>query len=290
MNFVQKKVHAYLDLARIRISFMVVISCAIGYVLACKGALDATRFIFALIGTGLLSCGSCALNCYIERDLDALMPRTRCRPLPSGAISPGEALTYGCTLIAAGLILLAPVSSICAELGAAAVLIYLAIYTPLKRTTSWNTSVGAIPGAIPPMIGWAAAANSLDFGAWMLFLMLFVWQHTHFFPIAWLFRDDYRAAGFCMLPVVQGETKKTFVLTVLTAMLLMPLSLAMAAGVSPFAGRAYCLTSTVVTLLLVVASLSWWRTQSRSGAHRVLFLSLCYLPCLLVAVIVDLWT
>jgi heme o synthase len=286
-NRVQEMSAALLDLARIRIAVMVVISCAVGFVLAYKGRFDLMHFACASIGTGLLSSGSCAINCYIERDLDAMMPRTAQRPIPAGVISPRSALLFGVFLIVSGALMLQAVNTLSTCLGLAAAVIYLGLYTPAKRWTWLNTSIGAVPGAIPPLIGWAAASGTIGLGGWILFAMLFIWQHTHFLPIAWLFRDDYRAAGFKMLPALENSGEKTFWLTIATAILLVPLSATLYWSNNPLAGPAYALASVIGGLTLIASSIKWWKNRSRAGARMVLFVSLLYLPALLVAVIVD---
>jgi protoheme IX farnesyltransferase len=278
---------AFLDLARVRIAVMVVISCAVGFVLAYRGSFDFLQFALASVGTGLLSSGSCAINCYIERDLDAMMPRTAQRPIPAGVISAQGALVFGLFLIVCGALMLLRVNAICVTLGLAAAAIYLGMYTPAKRWTWLNTSIGAVPGAIPPLIGWAAASGTIDLGGWILFAMLFIWQHTHFLPIAWLFRNDYRAAGFKMLPALENSGEKTFVLTIATAILLLPLSASLYWSGNPFAGPAYGLAALIGGLMLISSSVKWRQNPSREGARKVLFVSLLYLPALFVAVVVD---
>ncbi len=279
---------ALLDLARLRITFMVVISCAVGYVLAYKNNFDFVQFACALLGTGLLASGGCAINCYIERELDAMMPRTAQRPIPSGMISPGGALLYGILLCVSGALILFIFNNlICTALGLAAAAIYLGMYTPAKRWTWLNTSIGAVPGAIPPLIGWAAASGGLDWGGWILFTMLFIWQHTHFLPIAWLFKEDYRAAGFKMLPALDNSTEKTFALTIATAMVLLPLSAMLYCGGNSYAGPAYCIASLLSGLTLVATSVQWKYNPSRKGARTVLLMSVLYLPAVFAAVVLD---
>ncbi len=278
---------AFLDLARVRIAVMVVISCAVGFVLAYRGSFDFLQFALASVGTGLLSSGSCAINCYIERDLDAMMPRTAQRPIPAGVISAQGALLFGLFLIVCGALMLLRVNTICVTLGLAAAAIYLGMYTPAKRWTWLNTSIGAVPGAIPPLIGWAAASGTVGLGGWILFAMLFIWQHTHFLPIAWLFRNDYRAAGFKMLPALENSGEKTFALTIATAILLLPLSASLYWSGNPFAGPAYGLAALIGGLTLISSSVKWRQNPSREGARKVLFVSLLYLPALFIGVVVD---
>ncbi|MGH9550787.1 MAG: protoheme IX farnesyltransferase, partial [Terriglobales bacterium] len=158
-------------------------------------------------------------------------------------------------------------------------------YTPAKRLTWMNTSVGAVPGAVPPLIGWASATGHIDQGGWILFAMLFIWQHTHFFPIAWLYKNDYQQAGFRMLPVLEDDGKKTFFLTVFTAIVLLPVSMLLCGTAST--GPAYCAGSFLLGALLIASAVRLSRRPSRAAARAVLLLSLCYLPVILAAVVVD---
>jgi protoheme IX farnesyltransferase len=279
-------ISAYVDLMRMRILLMVMVSCALGYILAYHDNFHVARFVWTLIGTGLLSGGSCALNCYIERDLDALMPRTSERPIPAGIISPGKALTFGVALLVAGsLILLMQANILTALLGLTAPLVYLALYTPAKRLTWLNTSIGAIPGALPPLIGWASARDEVTLGGWILFAMLLLWQHTHFFPIAWLYKDDYEKGGFKMLPVLELDGRRTFLLTVLSAIALLPVSMLLC-GMG-LTGPAYCVGAAICGLALIAAGFKLAQQPSRKAARKVLLLSLVYLPVITVAVILD---
>lgn len=265
---------------------MVLVACSIGFILSYGGQFPFYRFLWTLIGTGLLSGGACTLNCYLERESDALMPRTCRRPLPAGTISPVTALAFGVSLILTGcLLLFCKINLLSGLLGLAAVFVYLAIYTPAKRLTWMNTSIGAIPGAIPPLIGWASARGQIDLGGWILFAMLFLWQHTHFFPIAWLYRDDYQKGGFHMLPVLEVKGEKTFLLTIFSAIALLPISLLLfGLGVT---GYAYCVGAALGGILLIAAGVHLSRQPSRAAARSVLYLSLCYLPVILAAVILD---
>jgi protoheme IX farnesyltransferase len=277
---------AFVNLARLRIVGMVLVAGSIGFILAYRGHFPLPRFFWTLLGTALVTGGACALNCYLEREADALMPRTCRRPIPAGIISPASALWFGVILVLAGWFLLfAEINMLAGLLGLALVFIYLAIYTPAKRLTWMNTSIGALPGAIPPLIGWASARGQIDPGGWILFAMLFLWQHTHFFPIAWLYRDDYEKAGFRMLPVLESTGEKTFALTVLSAVALLPISMLLYGA--DFTGVAYRIGSTLAGILLIGAGirLSWKR--SRSAARFVLVLSLFYLPVIFAAVVLD---
>ena len=277
---------AFLDLARFRIVGMVLVACAIAYILAYRGEFLVSRFLWTLIGTALITGGACALNCYIEREKDALMPRTCNRPIPAGMISPTYALVYGVSLVLIGsLLLFVKVNMLAGVFGLALVFIYLAIYTPAKRLTWMNTSIGALPGAIPPLIGWASARGQIDAGGWILFAMLFLWQHTHFFPIAWLYKDDYQKAGFRMLPVLESDGSKTFGLTLLSAIVLLPVSMLLYGA--KFIGFAYGIGSIAASIFLIAAGIRLCREPSRAAARSVLFLSLFYLPVILAAVVLD---
>jgi len=277
---------AYLDLARVRIAVMMMVACAIGFILSYHGDFNFIHFFFTLIATGLVTSGACTLNCYVEREADALMPRTCRRPIPAGVISPLRALAFGAVLVLIGCALLFwQANNLCGYLGVALVFIYLAIYTPAKRLTWLNTSIGALPGAIPPLIGWASARGQIDAPGWILFAMLFVWQHTHFFPIAWLYKDDYQKAGFRMLPVLESNGKKTFLVTLLSAIALLPISMLLYG--TAFAGFAYGIGSTLGAVVLIAAGFRLSQHPSRAAAHAVLVLSLFYLPIILGAVVLD---
>ena len=277
---------AFLNLVRMRIVVMVLVACSIGFILAYRGDFPLSCFLWTLLGTALVTGGACALNCYMEREADAIMPRTCRRPIPAGTISPSSALVFGIALVLTGcLSLFAKINILAGLLGSALVFIYLAIYTPAKRLTWMNTSIGALPGAIPPLIGWASARGQIDPGGWVLFAMLFVWQHTHFFPIAWLYKDDYQKAGFRVLPVLESKGEKTFLLTVLSAVALLPISMLLYGA--DFTGFAYCIGSALGGIALIAAGIRLSRRPSRAAAQAVLVLSLFYLPVILAAVVVD---
>lgn len=268
---------ALLDLARLRIVGMVLVACAIAYILSYRGEFLLPHFLWTLIGTALITGGACALNCYIEREKDALMARTCNRPIPAGMISPLNALGYGVSLVSIGLLLLfLKVNELAGIFGLALVFIYLAIYTPAKRLTWMNTSIGALPGAIPPLIGWASTRGQIDAGGWILFAMLFVWQHTHFFPIAWLYKDDYQKAGFRMLPTLEKDGSRTFGLTAFSAIVLLLISMLLYG--TKFVGYAYGIGSIAAAIFLIAAAIRLCREPSRAAARSVLLLSLFIFP------------
>jgi len=195
--------HPFLEVTKPRLVFLVLWTVTVGFLLGSPGPVDSILLFLTLGGAGLVAAGSMVLNQVLERDADGRMKRTENRPLPSGRMRPQEASLFGIVLSAFGfLILVTQVNLLTAFLLASTLVIYLFLYTPLKTKTSWCTFVGAVPGAIPPLLGWAAARGELGWQAWLLFAILFVWQIPHFFAIAWIYREDYRKAGFQMLSVV----------------------------------------------------------------------------------------
>ena len=215
-----------LELTKPRITSMVVLTTGIGLLLASAGEAPMSLVIHTLLGTGLLAAGSSALNQVLERDLDALMQRTAQRPLPAGRMHPDAALLFGVSLSITGLLELTLfVNLLTALLGTLALASYVFLYTPLKRVSSLATVIGAIPGAIPPLMGWTAVTEELALGAWVLFGILFLWQLPHFLAIAWMCREDYARAGLPMLPVVEPDGQSTARQMVLWGAALLPVSL-----------------------------------------------------------------
>ena len=220
------RLSAFLTLTKPGITFNVVLTALVGYLAAARGAVDLLHLLRALLGTALVAGAASSLNQWAERDLDAMMKRTVRRPLPSGRLTPRESLVFGVvTGIAGASFLAVTVGWLAAGLAALTAASYLLIYTPLKRLTSLATVVGAVPGAIPPMIGWAAARGRLDAGAWVLFLILFFWQMPHFLALAALYRKDYARAGFRVLPVEDPGGASTGRQSVLYAFALLVVSL-----------------------------------------------------------------
>ena len=281
-----KNVRSYIELAKPRILTMVLVTTTIGYFLAAKGIRPLSTLALTLVGVGCATGGAAALNNYLEREADGKMVRTRHRALPAGLIQPSSALAYGIGLVLAGLFVLVwTVNLLTGFLVLLAAFLYVLVYTPMKRLTWLNTTFGSIPGAIPPMCGWAAAAGRLDLGAWVLFLILFTWQHPHFYAIAWMFKDDYRNAGFKMLPVVDPSGASTFRQTILFAALLLGASiLPTAIGMT---GRVYCAGALVMGLALLAVGALLAHRKSFPDARRLLKASVVYLPLLLILIIVD---
>lgn len=277
---------AYLELTKPRILGMVLVTTAIGFALAKDGLAPYSLLAWTLLGTALASGGAGALNHFFERDADERMARTRNRPLPAGLIPPWQALVLGLLLSVAGCALLMLfANALAALLALATIVLYVAVYTPMKRLSWWNTPIGAIPGAIPPLIGWAAATGTLAAGAWVLFFILFLWQHPHFYAIAWMFREDYAAGGFRMLPVVQPDGKNTFRLSLASCIVLIPVSLwptfVQMCGWFYFAG------ALLIGLWFLAACIRWRMTESTMDARRVLRVSVIYLPLLLLLIVID---
>jgi protoheme IX farnesyltransferase len=237
-----------------------------------------------VIGTALVAGGAAVLNQVSERDTDALMRRTRLRPLPDGRISTSEARIFGLLLSAAGLILLMTFSSWLASLLALATLvIYLCIYTPLKRRSPAATLVGAIPGALPPLIGWTASHGSIALGGLALFLIVFLWQIPHFMAIAWMYREDYGAAGFPMLPVIDPDGTRAGRQAVGYAAALLPISLIPAlVGLS---GAVYAAVALVLGVALLVLAVRFSQARTDATARRLFFGSLVYLPLIWIVMI-----
>ncbi len=273
---------AFVALTKPRLNAMAVLAVAAGWWVAAGTFAPASRFAAAIAGAGLLAFGASALNQWMERDLDARMVRTRDRPLPAGRVTPAEAYVFGLALIVLGLgVLLLWTTPLAFALGALTVGTYLGIYTPLKTRTSLNTLVGAIPGALPPLLGAAAATGHLGTRAWFLFALVAAWQLPHFLAIAWLYRDDYARAGYAMLPVVTGGSGATARQVVVQGLLTVAVSLA--AVPLGLAGQDYFIVALAAGVGLVVCGgLFAFRTSERS-ARLLLRGSLLYLPVVLLA-------
>src|SRR6476661_1640395 len=282
----RERVNAYVELTKPRITFLIVLTSAAGFGLASRQGIDYLALLSALFGIALLSSGIATLNQYAERDLDGLMRRTATRPLPTGKLAPWEALAFGAGLtVLAEIYLLILVNPLSALLGLSVIAGYLFGYTPLKTRTSLSTMVGAFPGAVPPLIGWAAARGSVGLEAWVLFAILFLWQFPHFLAIAWMYREDYTRAGIVMLPVVEPDGRVTAQQIVVYTVLLLPVSLLPTAlGI---AGRVYLWGAIVLGLLFLVSSVRAAFSKSRQEARRLLLASVIYLPLLFILMVLD---
>jgi len=279
---------AYVELTKPGILRLVLVTTVIGFALGGNGLWRGWLLLFTILGTGLASAGAFVLNHYVERDLDARMERTRNRPLPRGTVSPKAALGLGVALVAAGTIVLAVWTQwLAAALVLVTALLYVLVYTPLKRVTWWNTPVGAIPGAMPPMIGWAAATGRIDAGAWILFLILFLWQHPHFYALAWMYREDYARGGIKMLPVTHPDGRSTFRQSLACAMLLVPVSLW--PTFIDMSGWVYFVGALACGSYFLYTCVRWHIEESARAARRVFVTSIFYWMALFLLIVVDAW-
>jgi protoheme IX farnesyltransferase len=276
------------ELTKPRMNFLVLCTTAVGFYMAPKAAASQwIVLIYALLGTALTAASAAIINQLVERDFDALMPRTQDRPLPAGRVSSAEALALGVAtgvLGVAGLALM--VNPLTAILGAITLTSYVAIYTPLKRITSLKTIIGAVPGAIPPVMGWTAATSTLGPEALALFVILFLWQMPHFLAIAILYKRDYAAGGFKMLPVVdQPDLKMTGRMITLYGLALIPASILPA--LVHMSGVVYFTAALLLGLGFLSYCVSCSVTRQRTDARKLFFASIIYLPVLLAFMMLD---
>jgi heme o synthase len=276
----------YVALTKPRLNVLVVATSAAGYYLGATGAISLSAMAAAVAGTALVAAGAAALNQVYERDTDAMMRRTRMRPLPDGRVAPSDARLFGILLSAAGVALLAALVNLPATALAFATLgIYLIVYTPMKRRSPMATLVGAIPGALPPLIGWAASRGTVSVGGAGLFLIVFLWQIPHFMAIAWLYRDDYGKAGFPMLPVIEPDGRRTGRQAVAYAAALVPASLVPAfVGLS---GPVYAGVALVLGIALLWLAFRFAATRSDHSARWLFFSSIAYLPLIWIVMMAD---
>jgi protoheme IX farnesyltransferase len=276
----------YVSLTKPRLNFLVVLTSAAGYYLGATTTPDLVQMSQAVVGTALVAGGSAVLNQVYERDTDARMRRTRLRPLPDRRVAPTEATIYGLVLSLVGVGILAVSTNwVAAALAAATLAIYLVVYTPMKRTSNLSTLVGAVPGALPAVIGWSAARGDIALGGWTLFAIVFLWQIPHFMAIAWMYRDDYRSAGFPMLPVVEPDGLRTGQQALLYAAALLPVSIG--PTVVGVAGWIYFWIALVLGVVLLVLSARFARERSERAARTLFFASIIYLPLIWAAMVLD---
>ena len=283
---VREKLLAYVELTKPRIAFLLVLTSAAGFYLATKESFNTILFINSMIGITLLAFGVATLNQWVERDIDPLMERTEKRPLPSKRVTPTEALVFGlvqCAVAEAYLFFL--VNGLTAVLGLVVIVGYVLVYTPLKTRTSASTAIGAIPGALPPLMGWTAAANEITLGAWALFAMQFLWQFPHFFAIAWMYRDQYKKAGILMLPVVEPSGALTFRQIILFTIMLVPVSIApFIFGIS---GTVFLVGAILLGLWFLYAGVRSALDRSNERARTLLLVSVIYLPLLFILMVAN---
>jgi heme o synthase len=276
----------FAELVKARLTLLVLLTTAVGYYLGAIGPINAAGLFHAVFGTALAAAGAAALNQWWEHRLDALMHRTRTRPIPAGRMLPRDALILGCFFSVAGIVYLSLLCNpLSAMLAAATIIIYIFAYTPLKRVSTFNTLIGAIPGALPPVVGWAAATGHVEIGAWSLFAILFFWQMPHFFAIAWMYREDYARAGFEM--VSKGDTTgaRSASQSVLFCILLLLIS-----GVPQFLGLVsaiYLAIELVLNGAFIFVAMRFLKTQQTVDARRLFVTSIVYLPLLLAALVLT---
>lgn len=282
----KSRLAVWAELVKARLTLLVLITTAVGFYLGTPGRLDALKLGQLLLGTALLAGGAAALNQYLERDHDARMRRTRDRPLPSGRLTPRCAVVFGIGSSLLGLgVLAVTINHVAALVGAVTLLTYVAVYTPLKRRTWLNTWVGAIPGALPPLLGWAAATGAVGPEGWWLFLVQGCWQVPHFLAIAWLYRDEYAHAGFRMLPSVDPSGARTARQTVAFALAVL------AASTLPWwanlCGPTYLIGALALGTAFAGLSVRFARRLDRDAARLAFLASITYLPLLLVLMVWD---
>jgi len=276
----------YSDLVKARLTFLVLLTTLVGFYLGWRGPVDYLLMMHAVFGTALVASGAAALNQLLEREYDARMRRTRNRPLPSGRLQPATVMIFGGVCSVAGIAYLALlVNPLTSVIGAVSLLSYVFIYTPLKRMTWLNTVIGAIAGGLPPLMGWTAARGEMSGGGWALFAILAFWQLPHFMAIAWMYRDEYAKAGFVMLPVVDPSGERTANQAVCYTLGLLPVSLC------PFlfhlTGNIYLFGAFALGLVFIWFAIQFARELTVGRARQLFYVSIIYLPLMLVLMVLD---
>jgi protoheme IX farnesyltransferase len=284
----------YIALTKPRITWLILMSTAIGYFFGLPApnwrvfllGIQVFSLLHTIVGTGLMASGTAALNQWFEREADRKMHRTAGRPLPSGRLAADRALVFGVTLSVTGFVeLWLGVNHLAGLIGAFTLASYLFCYTPLKQRTWWSTTVGAIPGALPPVIGYAAAAGTLTREAWVLAAILFLWQFPHFYAIAWMYKDDYARAGIRMLPVVEPDCRSTARQILVYGMALIPVSLTPA--LMGMSGKIYGLGALLLGLWFLYSGVRVALDRTIFRARRVLLTSVLYLPLIYGLMLID---
>jgi protoheme IX farnesyltransferase len=276
----------YLELTKPCITVLILICTAVGYYFGCGASLRPLTLVHVLLGTALLASGTSALNQWYEAESDARMSRTRGRPIPARRMKRSDGFGFGVLLSVSGFVALwFGTNALTAALGLFTLLSYLFLYTPLKRYSPACTTVGALPGAMPPLIGYAAASGHLDIGALALFLVLFVWQFPHFYAIAWMYREDYAQGGIQMLPVIEPDGESTARRIVACSLLLIPVSLV--PRLLGMAGSAYAMVAVAAGLGLLYFGVRLLRERTVPRARHVLLATVLYLPMILAVMVID---
>jgi heme o synthase len=276
----------YIALTKPRITWLILMSTGVGYFFGAKGAWHWLTLLNTIIGTALIASGTAALNQWMEREADAKMRRTQARPLPSGRLDARSALVFAIAISVAGFAeLWLGANPLSAAIGLVTLLCYLFVYTPLKRRSPHSTTVGSIPGAMPPLIGFAAASGTLTWNAWALFAILLLWQFPHFYAIAWMYKEDYARAGIRMLPVVEPDGRSTALRILMYSVALIPISLM--PKFLAMAGNIYFYGALALGLAFLYYGLKIRTERTRSQARRVLLASVIYLPALFTLMLFD---
>jgi protoheme IX farnesyltransferase len=275
-----------IELVKARLTLLVLLTTAVGFYLGAEGPINWLAMLHTVLGTAAAAAGAAALNQWWEYKLDAMMQRTQSRPVPAGRMRPADALVLGSALSIFGVTYLALVcNALSAALAAITIFVYIFGYTPLKLVSTFNTALGAVPGALPPVIGWAAARGTLNAGAWVLFAILFFWQLPHFFAIAWMYRDDYARAGFQMISSEDRTGERSASQSVFFCMLLFVI-----AGLPAFLGIAtvfYLLAELILGAVFIAVAMRFLKTRTRADARRLFITSIIYLPLLLAALVLS---
>ena len=282
----KSRLSIYAELSKLNILSLVLIATILGYYLGSSELISWKRLFITLLGTALTASGSGALNHYLERETDKFMVRTKNRPLPAGLIKPAEVMNYGVLMVLAGImILVIQVNMLTGFIALLTAFLYIVVYTPLKKITWLNTSIGSIPGALPILGGWTASSGSIDAMAWVLFAIMYLWQHPHFYSIAWICRSDYAEAKLKMLPVVEPDGNSTIRQIFWHLLLMIPITFL------PFIqgalGLFYLIGAFMITSAFFVSALPLARNRSDKSALLLLKASVFYLPSLLLIIIID---
>jgi heme o synthase len=276
----------YIALTKPRITWLILMSTGVGYFFGAKNGWQLSTLIHTILGTGLIASGTAALNQWYEREADAKMRRTQDRPLPAGRLDARKALAFAIAISAAGFAdLWVGANPLAATIGLVTLLCYLFVYTPLKQRSPHSTTIGSIPGAMPPLIGFAAARGTLTWEAWVLFAILFLWQFPHFYAIAWMYKEDYARAGIRMLPVVEPDGRSTARRIFLCSMALIPISLM--PKFFAMTGDLYLYGAIALGLAFLYYGLRIRTDRTRQQARRVLLASVVYLPLLFSLMLID---
>ena len=285
----------YIELTKPRITWLILMSAGIGFYFGLPAGegwwpflknIDYMALLHAIIGTGLIASGTAALNMWYERDADSRMRRTHHRPIPSGRVTAGRAFAFGAALSLAGFLeLWLGVNALAAGIGILTEVLYLGAYTPLKQRSWISTTIGAIPGAMPPMIGYAAARGEITNEAWVLFAILFLWQFPHFYAIAWMYKEDYARAGIRMLPVVEPDCRSTARQMILYGLALIPVSLV--PGLLGMTGRLYLAGALLLGVLFLYSGVRVALERTMLRARQVLVASVFYLPLIYGLMLID---